>query len=112
MKYWLMAVSSPVSTSFSSSMMSSSPVIATRSRSSEPSPRSHRRVGGPLGTMARLRQTVLGEQLLHRRPASAAAISRPTPLCDLLDGVRAALDARAYGAVVHDTTTAHDHAVT
>src|SRR5436190_7270511 len=101
-----MAVSSPVSTSFSSSMTSSSPFIRSALRSRQLR-LSHRSVGGPTGTFAVLGETVLRQDLLHRRPAAPASRPRPTALGDLVESTGAVFDGRPNRAVV-DCSTAAD----
>src|SRR5688572_9759176 len=99
MKYWLIAVSSPVRTSLRSSMISGLP--CTRP------PRSD---GGRLGSDGRLLRGTHGEeQCLDRRVAAPAARASTASSGDVLDVERAGLDLLDDPAVVHGHALAHEH---
>src|SRR5439155_3360948 len=119
-KYWLMAVSSPVSTSFSSSMTSSSPFMRVRLRLSFAAlgplagvaDRSYCRVRRPAWALAVLGQPVLGQDLLHGRGAPTASRGGQAALAHLFDRARPVFDDGPHGAVVDAAAAAQDHDVT
>src|SRR4051794_23910078 len=107
MKYWLMAVSSAVSTSFSSSMMAASPCMPGHPRrrvrdrpassrgEADPAPSRDPDRSGPL---------VLLEQRVDRGVAAVAARAGEAALSDLVDRRRAVLDLAADPALVDAVT--------
>src|SRR4051794_10695412 len=100
MKYWLIAVSSAVSTSFSISMMSGSPRMAGNV---VPSSAGGRGSGGD-----RL-EPELGEQLVDHLVAAAAAGAGAAALGEGVGVDRAGLDLGPDRSVVHGLAVAHHH---
>src|SRR3954447_1986728 len=117
MKYWLIAVNSPVSTSFNSSMTSSSPFMRIRLSLVSlatvvagggcrlPLP-SYCRVRGAARALGRFGQSVFSQDLLQGGAASPAPRPGAAAFPHLFHRPRAGLDRRAHDTVIHATATA------